>query len=205
MTSHSRRVARGAALAATLVLSVALAGCADMSGVGGTSHFACKAPAGVQCNSVSGNYANALQNNLPSQLAGRTTSTAVPAPLTSVAPARVVASLPPLDGPADALRSRPRVNRLWINAWEDQDHDLVDQSYVYVQVDDGRWLVDHARAKVREGFAPLRAVVAAKAERVEGNPAPAQPAALQEPPSATTPSEQQASPVMPASLPDAFN
>ena len=47
--------------------ALALAGCASMAGVGGSAEFGCKAPVGVQCDSVSGNYYNALQQNLPSQ------------------------------------------------------------------------------------------------------------------------------------------
>ena len=40
-------------------------GCASMAGVGGSAEFGCKAPVGVQCDSVSGNYYNAVQRNLP--------------------------------------------------------------------------------------------------------------------------------------------
>ena len=48
---------RPAALAAAL----ALGGCASsLSGVGGSENYACKAPIGAQCTSVSGVYANAV-------------------------------------------------------------------------------------------------------------------------------------------------
>jgi len=134
-----------------------LSGCADMSGLGGTDHYACKAPPGVQCNSVSGNYANALQNNLPFQRAEqaqRMPSVTAPqgAPMTqrvTVSASDRAVTMP--------LRSPARVQRLWIKAWEDQDHDLVDQSYVYIEVDEGRWLIEHAQAATRDAFAPLRA------------------------------------------------
>jgi hypothetical protein len=42
-----------------------------MSGLSGSSDYACKAPDGVTCDSVSGTYANAIHNNLPSQRARR--------------------------------------------------------------------------------------------------------------------------------------
>ena len=49
-----------ALFAGSAVLS--LGGCAsNLSGVGGTPTYACKAPAGAQCTSVSGVYANAGQ------------------------------------------------------------------------------------------------------------------------------------------------
>ena len=33
----------------------------------------------------------------------------------------------------------------------------MDQMYVYVTVDQGRWLVEHAQRRIREGYAPIRA------------------------------------------------
>jgi conjugal transfer pilus assembly protein TraV len=58
---------------------------------------------------------------------------------------------------AAPLRAAPRVLRLWIKAWEDADRDLVGESLVYVQVDNGRWLVDHVQRQQREPFVPIRA------------------------------------------------
>ena len=49
-------------------LALALAGCAStMSGLDGQGRFSCKAPDGIACASLSGVYANALQNHLPGQ------------------------------------------------------------------------------------------------------------------------------------------
>jgi conjugal transfer pilus assembly protein TraV len=48
------------------------------------------------------------------------------------------------------------VLRLWIKSWEDADRDLNGESLVYVQVDNGRWLVDHVQRQSREAFAPVR-------------------------------------------------
>ena len=45
-----------------IVLAAALPGCA-ITGLDGESKYACKAPEGVRCDSVSGTYYNALQNN----------------------------------------------------------------------------------------------------------------------------------------------
>ena len=43
------------------LLTLGLSGCASsLSGVGGTQNYACKAPIGALCTSVSGVYANAL-------------------------------------------------------------------------------------------------------------------------------------------------
>ena len=43
-------------------LLLTLGACMNMSGLGGDSKYACKAPDGVACDSVSGTYANAVHN-----------------------------------------------------------------------------------------------------------------------------------------------
>ena len=138
---------------------VSLAGCMSLSGLSGNSSYACKAPDGVTCQSVSGTYANAVANNLPAQRARAKPSAAPeqappPAPAASAPGVRNASSdaAPPLP-----LRSAPRILRLWFKPWEDADRDLYDQGYVYVQVDGGRWLVDHAQRAIREAYAPVRA------------------------------------------------
>ncbi len=152
---NARRACR---LTAVLGGVVSLAGCMSLSGLSGNSSYACKAPDGVTCQSVSGTYANAVANNLPAQRT-RATSTATPA---STPPSSAASTPTVRNASADAaqvlpLRSAPRILRLWFKPWEDADRDLYDQGYVYVQVDGGRWLVDHAQRAIREAYAPVRA------------------------------------------------
>lgn len=159
----------------TLILRMASAGlllplaaCTALSGLGGESHYACKAPEGVACDSVSGTYTNAIHNNLPSQRAPRSG----PAPnerseaetpmsslrtSTSAIASGIAPASEPAAGLAQPLRSQARVLRLWIKPWEDADGDLYDQGYVYVQVDGGRWMIDHVQRQIREAYAPLKA------------------------------------------------
>lgn len=167
---------------------VPLAGCMNMSGLSGGSKYACEAPEGVACDSVSGTYANALHSNLPSQRAAAPTgdkqpSASKPAAATSAsapAPSRRPIPTAPFDaagigaaGPSDlALRSRARVLRLWTKPWEDADGDLWDQGYVYVQVDAGRWQIDHVRQRIRDQYAPLRPPPAPSAPAGAGAPPP---------------------------------
>jgi conjugal transfer pilus assembly protein TraV len=149
-----------------------LVGCASMAGVGGSAQFGCKAPLGVQCDSVSGTYYNALQQNLPSQRKGAPEASAAPtvmdqlvgkraAPAYSVKGAALgspaVNTLAPMREVSTPLRSSARVLRLWIKPWEDSDGDLHSQSYVYVPIDAGRWLIDHYRAPSRAAYAPVKA------------------------------------------------
>lgn len=151
-----------------IVIAAVLPGCA-ITGLDGGSKYACKAPEGVRCDSVSGTYYNALQNNLPSQRRSAappvdTSPQAAPAGSAPRAAATMLnASTRPATGDEGAayvaapLRAAPRVLRLWIKAWEDADRDLVGESLVYVQVDNGRWLVDHVQRQQREPFVPIRA------------------------------------------------
>lgn len=154
---------RAVALAGMLALS----GCSNLSGVGGESKYACKAPEGVACDSVSGTYANALHNNLPSQRQQQSVeasaTTSAPSQSTmprhvplAAAPAVATTGTPIPTQVANPLRSQARVLRLWTKPWEDADGDLYDQGYVYVQVSTGQWLIDHVQRQIRDTYAPLR-------------------------------------------------
>ncbi|CAM4033917.1 TraV family lipoprotein [Paracidovorax anthurii] len=164
--------------AAGLALLLPLAGCVNMSGLASESRYACAAPEGVACDSVSGTYANAVQHNLPSQR-GRppASDSAAPAlPPAAAAPTRqpIAAHPAALEQASEdarsglALRSRARVLRLWTRPWEDVDGDLWDQGYVYVQVDAGRWQIDHLRQRIRDQYLPLRAPPATASAESEG-------------------------------------
>lgn len=180
--------------AATAALMLPLAGCMNMSGLSGSSKYSCAAPEGVACDSVSGTYANAVHNNLPSQRASAASSDPQDSPSRSTAGAASTASAPPRQAiagtvssvaeasPSGAsglvLRSQARVLRLWTKPWEDADGDLWDQGYVYVQVDTGRWQIDHVRQRIRDKYAPLRPPpTAAPTALPTGTPPPADPEA----------------------------
>lgn len=130
-----------------LAAAALLAGCA---GVGGTSEYGCKAPPGVSCQSVSGVHANAMQRNLPSQRA----EDAVAATTNQQDYKATVAGAPLSSGMP--LRSQTRVLRVWIAPWEDSEGDLNDQSFSYVVVDSGRWMIDHNRRNIAKEYEPLR-------------------------------------------------
>lgn len=141
------------------LLAALLCGCSNLAGIGGKPDFACKAPEGVKCESVSGTYHNAIQGNLPSQRRQHNHhSPTVPERAPVALPKAGLASA---GGVAIAyepqsLRSQPRVIRLWIKPWIDADQDLVDQSFVYIQADEGKWMLGHAQRHIRSVYAPLR-------------------------------------------------
>ena len=178
------RIATHSGFVAAAMVGAVVSGCASMAGVGGTSEYSCKAPEGVKCDSVSGTYYNSVENNLPSQRqGGRATpeDQAVSTRTVALVGKRNVAStvygtpalvpsatgsgaaLPPAAYTSMPLRSPARVLRLWVKPWEDADGDLMDQLYVYVPVDNGRWLVDHTQRQIRDAYAPIKAPRVAQA------------------------------------------
>lgn len=156
------------AMTAMMLLTLSTLGaCGNLSGLDGGSRYACKAPEGVICDSVSGTYANALYRRLPNQhpqpVANDLAATPTPASAPSVAPQRPERAAPPAvaepsapNPSVHALRSQARVLRLWTQAWEDMDGDLHDQGYVYVQVSSGQWMIEHVQGQIRDAHAPLR-------------------------------------------------
>jgi conjugal transfer pilus assembly protein TraV len=156
-------------LLAALLACMALAGCSSLSGVGGESEYACKAPDGVPCMSMDGVYANVRQGNLPDRDTGQMKSKdrgTTKDPGTSGFPPRgdvAIASPPTLATAATAqpgaygavspgmmnaptsgmpLRTPERILRMWVAAIEDADGVLHDQRYMYVPIERGRWQIE---------------------------------------------------------------
>lgn len=143
-----------AILAAAMML-FALGGCASsMSGVGGTDGYACKAPEGAMCTSISGVYANTRESARAAQ-----TRSAPPLP-TRPTPATTI----------DGIRSHPRVLRLWIAPWEDSDGDLHEAAYVHLVVDPGRWLIEHVRPARRTRIDTIAPPVAESQDATPSRP-----------------------------------
>ena len=116
---------------------------------------------------MTGIYSNAQQNNLPGQRVHPTG-----APQTAATEREGVMSQPVHTG--TPIRSAPRILRVWFAPWEDADGDLHDQSYVYLPVDAGRWLIEHTQRRIQDGYRPVRPP-AANGGDVPGAPAAANP------------------------------
>ena len=129
------------------LLACLLGGCAStLSGLDGGSSFACKAPDGVTCASLSGVYASAVANDLPGTRSSKPPHTAkaeLPTPITGQAP---TSGIP--------IRSPVNVLRVWIAPWEDADGDLHDQSYLYLVSNTGRWQIEHQQKQLIERYRP---------------------------------------------------
>ncbi len=136
----------------TIAGLAALAGCGSFSGLDASTQFACKAPDGILCESMSGIYANAVAQNLPGQRGHRDPANNPPVAVAASAPA----ALPRALSSGAPIRSPARVLRIWIAPWEDSDGDLHDQSYVYLTVDTGRWVIEHNRRRIQDTYRPVR-------------------------------------------------
>lgn len=145
-----------------VAIAGALSGCGSMTGFSDSdSKFACKAPPGVVCTSVSGVYANVQQNNLPA-LQGAARPAVANSSLSSGGAALPVASA------GMPIRSQPRVLRIWVAPWRDEDDTLHDQTYMYVMVDPGKWLVERSReSTVKKTMTRLRPLGQARAASSE--------------------------------------
>jgi len=134
------------------LVAVTLSGCASsLSGVGGTENYSCKAPEGVMCNSVSGVYANSIHGSL--RPAPSPTAKSLSGAATVYGAASIARGQPAVPGATgDAIRSNPRLLRVWIAPWEDSDGDLHEAGYLHVIVDTGRWLIEHVWPAARSGI-----------------------------------------------------
>jgi conjugal transfer pilus assembly protein TraV len=150
----------------TLVLSListVLSACSSLNGVTGSSDkFGCKAPDGVSCNSVSGTYANAQANNLPSQRSASSSTGHVKTAEQREMTADYSTSMPVVL-PGMPIRSDQRTMRVWIAPWVDSEGDLHDQTYLYLVVDPGKWQIEHTKvATAQQGSQSSKLITSLK-------------------------------------------
>ncbi len=149
-----------------LVTAMPLVGCTSMSGYDAKASFACKAPDGVLCESMSGIYANALHKNLPGQ---RVNKKQEKSNLTQAAPIKKGVITAPISS-GMPIRSTPRILRVWFAPWEDSDKDLHDQSYVYLLVDAGQWRMEHYQQRIQKAYRAVHAPAQVAARNTTSNP-----------------------------------
>lgn len=169
-----------------LMATLLLAGCANFSGLDASPSFACKAPAGVSCQSISGVEANAAAGNLPFQREDPAKSFgAGDQRADGRDPEGVAKPLPYGNGPGGGervspkdmvavhsgmpVRQPPLVLRVWVAPYEDDDKDLHDQSYFYTVVHSGRWMIEANTTAITNQYRPTYPL--SKMARPEAEPA----------------------------------
>jgi conjugal transfer pilus assembly protein TraV len=148
-----------------LFMTCAVSGCSSISGIGGSSSLACPLPEENNCRSIVETYKGArppvAATSTPKQFDyedGNKPAPAVPERTVSYV-AKAEATQAVRDTPATGmpLRTAPRVLRVWIAPYEDENGTLRDQSYAYVVVDQGKWQIEHNQKKIMDQYAPVRA------------------------------------------------
>ncbi len=154
---------------AILLLLPTLSACVNLAGLEGKSEFACKAPDGVVCTSVSGVYANALAGALHAQQSQVQSQNPDQAKATREAvegepkPYAATVSVTSTPAPGTPLLSPPKVLRLWLAPRLDADGDLHDASYLYVMWHRGEWQIEHTRRQIQRQFTPVSAPIVSRA------------------------------------------
>ncbi|MEW6682675.1 MAG: type IV conjugative transfer system lipoprotein TraV [Nitrospirota bacterium] len=113
---------RFAAACVSILAAAVLAGCA--------ARYSCPAPKGVSCKPISEVYRSTLGSATTPKVAKNATAPSTPAK--PAAPPSLAEGQPP-------IRSAPKILRVWIAPWIDDEGDLHQEGYVYVVVDHGAW------------------------------------------------------------------
>lgn len=99
-----------------------------LSGCSTTPRYACNAPDGGKCQSVTAAYQAALGTKAKAEKSSNGTNATQAKPaVTQYIPEGV------------AIRSMPQVMRVWLAPWEDNNGVFHDQSYNYFVADAGEW------------------------------------------------------------------
>jgi len=137
------------------VVSILLGGCTSFSGLSGSSSFACKAPDGVTCTSMSGVYANHPNGNGP--------GTKQPDDAPQKQNYREGSENSRHSGfmqtsSGDPIMSPIQIQRIWYAPWKDVNNDMHDESIIYTVKEGGHWLIETNYKKVVETSRTVRSI-----------------------------------------------
>lgn len=116
---------------------------ASISGYGGSSQFHCQYDGkknDPRCASISQNYYTSIAG---------TNHSNNDTPLSNFIAHNPIESGTP-------IRSQAEIARVWIAPYLDKDGDLVDQSYTYITLSEGNWLLAHNEQRIMDEFRPIR-------------------------------------------------
>ena len=127
-------------LTAIFAFAALAAGCAT------GPKYACSAPDGVGCKPVSEVYAASVAGELvdadaePGD-AGTDTRRVSTDNRPASQPGNVGQPVVATVQPGSPILTPPKVLRVWIAPWEDKNGDLHDETYLYLRLDEGQWLL----------------------------------------------------------------
>lgn len=175
-------------IVAMVVASLSLGGCASLTGLDAKSDFACAAPEGFSCTSMTGVYANINNPDLPkgkkATFLGASNQRYAP----RHKPGMDQYGRTPLTQYQDTgipIRTQPQIMRIWVAPWESTDKTFYDQNYVYSVVDYGDWVLTHNKSNIISEFSPIGVkkgdTTSVDAEKQYNNPPASVPATTEEP------------------------
>jgi conjugal transfer pilus assembly protein TraV len=154
-----------------LLLSMSLlslmTGCSSISGIGGSSDYACPMPQGSTCKSMSQTYQDSYRSpGAPAggsaqgqARTGNDVSASSSYEASNLSQDDAVISKPKQPTlPAEIgtpLLTGPRVMRIYIAPWTDADDNLLDGHRVFVKIEDSHWRLDHVKATLYRQYAPI--------------------------------------------------
>lgn len=149
-------------------MGIGLAGCTLTGLVGSSDRLSCPLSEGVTCKPMSQVYEESVQGRQADKHHEEAaTDTGGPAPKRADARQsyRLTSSVASPENEPVPLRTRPNTQRIWIAPWQDADGDLHEDAWIVVRLDDGEWMLEHVRDRVRAGFSTaLKAPPMAAAE-----------------------------------------
>lgn len=149
-----------------IICLLLMTGCTSFfTGLDSESHFKCKAPEGIGCSSLSGTYANAIEDNLPGSPVAKSATYDG-----GKENDRAITGVAPSNG--TPILSEPVVLRIWVAPWEDGRKVLHDQAYLYVVADPGHWQIEHNRKRISERYRALARPARREGQAQESKPQP---------------------------------
>lgn len=132
-------------------------GCSVFTGLDAKSDFACAAPEGFSCTSMTGVYANINNPDLPK--GAKTTFLGAQNYVHELRhkPGMDEYGRTPITHYQDSgipIRTQPQIMRIWIAPWESADKTFYDQNYVYTVIDQGDWVLTHNKSNIATIYAP---------------------------------------------------
>jgi conjugal transfer pilus assembly protein TraV len=160
---------------AALSAALLIAGCGGLSGLGGTTDYACPMPDGSTCKSMSEAYRDtyrARPTKTPDESTTKDGNVSQRADVLGdrVRPARPVSLAPAVGTP---LLSAPRLMRILIAPWTDADDHLIEEHRVFVKIDAGHWQLDHVNASIANAYGPIAAPTKIDAAAADDHVGPA--------------------------------
>lgn len=156
-----------------------LSGCANFTGLDAKADFACAAPEGVSCSSMAGVYANMGRASTSAKSKNEGEEEYAYLGGTNYAERNKAGTdqygrrpMTYSQTSGIPIRTQPQIMKIWLAPWQSQDRTFYDQSYAYIVVNHGDWILAHNRNNIIDEYAPVtQGVVGSGTSRVVEIPA----------------------------------